>query len=58
MEDPFGKEMDGSTETGDKAKGEEVEEEEEGEVASEEETEVVEEALVELEARTGQAGTK
>lgn len=42
--DLFGKEMDGLTETGDKAKGVEVVEEEEG--ASEEETEV-EEAAVE-----------
>lgn len=51
MEDPLGKEMDGLTETDDKAKVEEVE------VVSEE-TEVVEEAAVELEARTGQGGTK
>lgn len=52
MEDPFGKAMDGLTETDDKAKEEVVE------VALEEETEVMEEAAVELEARTGQAGTK
>lgn len=58
MGDPFGKEMDGLTETGDKAKEVVVEEEEEVAAASEEETELVEAAAVELEARTEPAGTK
>lgn len=50
MEDPFGKEMDGLTETGGKAKGEEEE-------PSGEEIEV-EEATLELGGRTEQGGTK
>lgn len=49
MEDPIGKEKDGLTETGDKAKGEEVAEE--VEEALEEETEVEE-------GKLDQAGTK
>ena len=48
MSGPFAKEMDGLTETGDKAKGEEVAEE--AEEASEE--------VEEEEGKTDQAGTK
>lgn len=55
MEDLFGKEMDGLTETGDKAKWEVVEEEEAA-VASEE-TEV-EEAAVEEEGEISRGGPK
>lgn len=54
MEDPFVKEMEGLTETEDKAKVEVVAEV--VAVASEEEN--VEAGVVEVEERTGQAGTK